>query len=96
LEIKLRRGENAWTSWEKVIKEQRRKTCLNDEDWRIIQGIGKGLGRSDRNEQHKILELAQRHLSGAGETARQQADSKAKMWSYLGFLGGMAIVIFIM
>jgi len=96
LEDKVRSGENALSAWEKVIQEQRRKFCLNEEDWRIIKGIGKGLGRSDRSEQHKILELAQKQLSHADENARQQVDSKAKMWSYLGFLGGMTVVIFIM
>ncbi|NLI91869.1 MAG: stage III sporulation protein AB [Peptococcaceae bacterium] len=96
LEQYLRRGENAWTSWEKACKEQQKKTCLLDEDWGIIRGIGKGLGRSDRCEQHKNLELAQKQLAHADEKARLQADSKAKMWSYLGFLGGMVIVIFIM
>jgi stage III sporulation protein AB len=96
LERRLRKGENAWSSWEKVSNEQRKRCCLTEEDWKIIRGIGKGLGRSDRHEQHKILELAQRHLSNVDEKARQQADSKAKMWSYLGFLGGMAMVIFIM
>lgn len=96
LEEKLRRGENAARAWERSIQEERKKTCLSEEDWRIIKEIGKGLGRSDRNEQHKQLELVQKHLASIDENARQQADRKAKMWSYLGFLGGMAVVIIIL
>ncbi|RNC29270.1 MAG: hypothetical protein AWM53_00623 [Candidatus Dichloromethanomonas elyunquensis] len=96
LELCLRKGENSWTSWEKACKDHQRKTCLQDEEWGIIRGIGKGLGRSDRNEQHKILELAQKQLHNTDEKARLQVESKAKMWSYLGFLGGMVIVICIM
>lgn len=96
LELELKNGNTILTTWDKVIKEQQKKFSLHDEDWRIVKGIGKGLGRSDRSEQHKILELAKRQLTQADETARQQVDSKAKMWSYLGFLGGMTVVIFIM
>ncbi|RJE48376.1 MULTISPECIES: stage III sporulation protein AB [unclassified Dehalobacter] len=96
LEEKIRAGENASQAWKKSIEMHRRKTCLTDDDWLVISGISQGLGRSDRNEQHKQLELVQRHLAGVDEKARQQAESRAKMWSYLGFLGGIAAVIMIM
>jgi stage III sporulation protein AB len=92
-EEKLRKGENASLTWETTIGEQRKNTSLADEDWKIIREIGKGLGRSDRTEQHKQLELAQKHLSLIDQQVSQQADKKAKMWSYLGFLAGMALVI---
>ncbi|NLL53161.1 MAG: stage III sporulation protein AB, partial [Peptococcaceae bacterium] len=54
------------------------------------------LGRADRNEEHKHLELGQKHLMTLYEKTRSQADLKAKMWSYLGFLAGLAIAIVIM
>ncbi|HHV63632.1 MAG TPA: stage III sporulation protein AB [Peptococcaceae bacterium] len=92
-EEKLRKGENAASAWESTICEQKIKTCLTEDDWKIIKEIGKGLGRSDRNEQHKQLELAQKHLSLIDNQVSQQAEKKAKMWSYLGFLGGLAVVI---
>ena len=96
LETKLRAGANAASAWESVIQHQRKKFSLLEDDWKIIKSLGKGLGRSDRNDQHKQLELVQRHLNSIAERARENAESKAKMWSYLGFLSGMAIVIFIM
>lgn len=96
VEEKLRKGDNALRAWEISYQEQRKKTCLTDEDWKVIKEIGKSLGRSDRNEQHKQLELVQKHLASIDENVRQQADKKAKMWSYLGFLGGMTVVIIIL
>lgn len=96
LEEKIRNGENASSAWSGMCNEHQKKSCLADEDWKIVKGIGKGLGRSDRNEQHKQLQLVQTHLAVIDEKARQQVDSKAKIWSYLGFLGGIAVVIFIM
>lgn len=96
LELRLTERENALAAWEATINEQKGKTCLLEEDWKIIRSIGKGLGRSDRNEQHKQLELAIKHLTANEEKAGKQADGQSKMWSYLGFLSGMAIVLFIM
>lgn len=95
VEEKLNRGENASTAWERSIREQQKQACLAEEDWKIIKSIGHSLGRSDRNEQHKHLQLGQKHLETVYEKARNQAGQKAKMWSYLGFLGGIAVVIFI-
>lgn len=95
LEAEIKAGANASTAWGKCIHEQRNKSCLLDDDWKVIQAIGQGLGRSDRNEQHKQLELGQRHLLAIDEKARQQVEGKAKMWSYMGFLCGMVIVIMI-
>jgi len=95
LEEQVKRGESASHSWEKNVVELRRMTCLEEEEWKVIKDLGKELGRSDRSEQHKHLELVQKHLAALWERARAQADSKAKMWSYLGFLGGAAMVIFI-
>ncbi len=96
LETRLTGGENAASAWESTIQKQWKQFSLLEDDWKIISSLGKGLGRSDRNEQHKQLELVQRHLSAVADRARDNAESKAKMWSYLGFLSGMAIVIFIM
>jgi len=96
LSERLSEGENVSTAWETTIREQRNKVCLTEEDWKIINNLGKWLGRSDRTEQHKHLELGQKHLAAACEKAGTHSDKKAKMWSYLGFLGGMALVIFIM
>lgn len=96
MEKRLKTGEKAAIAWEECIKAYKGNFSLTEDDWGIIRSIGKSLGRSDRNEQHKQLELAQKHLGSVDDKARQQADNKAKMWSYLGFLGGMAIVVFIM
>lgn len=94
LEERLKKGESAYSAWKNTITKQKRRFCLNSEDWKVILDIGKGLGRSDSKQQHKQLELAQKHLALNYENASYLAEKKAKMWSYLGFLGGMAVVIF--
>jgi stage III sporulation protein AB len=82
-------------AWLNTVQKLRNRFCLHDDDWKVIMDISKGLGRSDKAEQHKQLELAQKHLAAIKENAGEDADKKAKMWSYLGFLSGAALVILI-
>jgi stage III sporulation protein AB len=93
LERRLQGGEGANQAWKATINEHMKNFCLKPEDWLVIQDVGKGLGRSDRNEQHKQIELVKQQVSMLKEQATQWTDKQAKMWSYLGFLGGVAGVI---
>jgi len=92
---RIQEGESAGTAWKTTTYNQASNFCLKPEDWQVIRDVGKGLGRSDRQEQHKQLELVQRQLSMTKEQAGLWADKQAKMWSYLGFLLGIAGVIFL-
>lgn len=95
LEQRLKEGEGASQAWKATINAQMKNFCLKVDDWQVIQDVGKGLGRSDRHEQHKQIELAKQQISMIKEHATLWADKQAKMWSYLGFLGGIAGVIFL-
>ncbi|ADY56212.1 Sporulation stage III protein AB [Syntrophobotulus glycolicus DSM 8271] len=95
LEKQLLKGENMRTAWLDTTKKLRSRFCLSEDDWKVIMDISKGLGRSDKAEQHKQLALAQKHLEAIKESAGEDAEKKAKMWSYLGFLSGAALVILI-
>lgn len=88
-------GEGAWSAWKATVSNQNKNFCLKPEDWLVILDVGKGLGRSDRPEQHKQLELVQKQLGQLREQAAAWAEKQAKMWSYLGFLVGVAFVIFL-
>lgn len=88
-------GEGAWSAWKATVANQTGNFCLKQEDWLVVLDVGKGLGRSDRQEQHKQLELVQKHLGQLREQAASWAERQAKMWSYLGFLVGFAVVIFL-
>lgn len=92
---RLHRGEGAHEAWNKTIAAQRNNFCLKQEDWQVIKDIGKGLGRSDRQEQHKQIELVRQQIALLKEQAALWSDKQAKMWSYLGFLGGIAGVLFL-
>jgi len=93
LQGRLQRGESANTAWKETIVSQNPHFCLKQEDWQVISDVGKGLGRSDRTEQHKQLELIQRQLALMKDQSGAWSEKQAKMWSYLGFLCGIAGVL---
>lgn len=93
LQLRLQRGESANTAWRDTALAQDSLFCLKPEDWKVISDVGKGLGRSDRQEQHKQLELIQRQLTLIKDQAGAWSEKQAKMWSYLGFLCGIAGVL---
>ncbi|HWQ72252.1 MAG TPA: stage III sporulation protein AB [Desulfitobacteriaceae bacterium] len=95
LRDRVQAGESAGQAWENTIKNQQKKFCLKKEDWQVIGDVGKGLGRSDQAQQHKQLELVRRQLVTVKEQAVIWAEKQAKMWSYLGFIAGIAGVIFL-
>lgn len=89
----IEKGEAAWPAWKKTVANQNSNFCLKKEDWLVILDVGKGLGRSDRQEQHKQLDLVQKQLIVLRDQAAAWAEKQAKMMSYLGFLFGFAVVI---
>lgn len=93
LQERLQRGESASSAWKDTVLAQIAHFCLKQEDWQVIRDVGKGLGRSDRQEQHKQLELVQRQLALVKDQAEIWSEKQAKMWSYLGFLCGIAGVL---
>lgn len=93
LKERLLNGESAAVAWKGAIRSQKGQFALNKEDWLVVQDVGKGLGQSDCQQQHKQLELVQRQLTLLQEQAGVWAEKQGKMWSYLGFLCGLAVVI---
>lgn len=95
LEERLQKGEGAYEAWNATIAQQMKIFCLKPEDWQVIKDVGKGLGRSDGQEQHKQIELVKQQIALIKEDASEWSEKQAKMWSYLGFLGGIAGVLFL-
>ena len=93
LQKRLQQGESASFAWKETIQSQTKNFCLKAEDWQVIGDVGKGLGRSDSREQHKQLELVQRQIALMKDQAGLWSEKQAKMWSYLGFLCGIAGVL---
>ncbi|MCL1919060.1 MAG: stage III sporulation protein AB [Peptococcaceae bacterium] len=89
----LEGGGQIESTWREVVEQQRRLFYLTEEDWLLVNRLGECAGRTDRHEQHKQVMLIRNQVQTLEESQRQTAERQARMWSYFGFLGGIAVVI---
>jgi stage III sporulation protein AB len=59
----------------------------------LVNRLGECVGRTDRHEQHKQLMLIRNQIQSLYESQQTDTERQARMWSYFGFLGGIAVVI---
>jgi stage III sporulation protein AB len=79
-------------SYEKALKEYQ-GLGLTPRDREIIGGIGKLLGTADSESQIAGLALYKSELDSAFEAAHDEYKKKSKLFSSLGLLSGVFIVI---
>jgi stage III sporulation protein AB len=80
-------------AWEKALKKFYRETSLLKSDLDILNNLGKALGRSDRQDQRRHLCLAGEQIALEAAKAEKEALTRVKLWNYLGFLGGLVIIL---
>lgn len=92
-ELMTMRGITAREAWETALKEYYPKSALNRSDRAILQELGNSLGISDREDQVKHLILAKEQLKLEQAKAEEDSLKNTKVYNYLGFLGGLTIVL---
>lgn len=86
-------GRTAGEAWLQALGEHYQRMALNAGDREILAAFGANLGASDRNDQIKHLRLAVTRLGVAAEAARRDGTVNARLWQYLGVLGGTALAL---
>lgn len=92
-ELKTMSGLTAAEAWEKSLKNYYPGTALRPQDLSILRSLGASLGISDREDQIKHLHLTIEQLTAETGAAEDEAQRNVKLWSYLGFLGGLMAVL---
>lgn len=92
-ELKNMSGNTATEAWEKSLEAFYPTTALRPQDLMVLKSLGSSLGISDREDQIKHLHLAVEHLTAETRASEEEAARNVKLWSYLGFLGGLTIVL---
>lgn len=87
---------NACQAWEKAVRENIRKTALNNEDEKTLISFGKMLGNSDMEGQIKNIRLTLTQLKLQEQKAEESRKKNESMFKNLGILGGLAVVIILM
>jgi len=86
-------GCTAHEAWERALQKFYIRTALSKSDLSILSNLGKALGISDRQDQTRHLHLAIEHLGAEMISARNEASKYVKLCNYIGFLGGLVLVL---
>lgn len=86
-------GFTVWEAWGKALEIFSHQSALNKADLAILHNLGGVLGISDRQDRSKHLCLAREQLKIQVEKAEEEAAKNVKLWNYLGFLGGLVVVL---
>lgn len=93
VELAAMSGVSATEAWEKALAGYYPASALKPQDHSILISLGRSLGRSDCADQVKHLRLTMEQVAQEAANAEEEASRNVKMWSYLGFLGGLVIVL---
>lgn len=90
--IMKERNINAGEAWKKAL-ENNKNIYLDECDYEQLWDFGERLGKSDRLNQEKVLELEKEKLTIMEKKAREVAETRGKLYRSLGALTGAAVVI---
>lgn len=91
--LQEKRGATASEAWFEGIKALSGKVSLTEEERELLQVFGHGLGGSAKEEQVKNIDLTRKQLHQAEKAAEEEQIKNQRMWQYLGFCLGTAIVL---
>lgn len=94
--LRERNDMNAQEAWRESLGVMSLPAFLTPDDLKILENMGISLGMSDRENQLKQIQLVSKQLEFAVEEALEKRNSSERMWRYLGFLGGVVLVIFLL
>lgn len=92
-ELSKMEGATAREAWSSAVENFSKATILKKEDLKILQRFGTTLGISDREDQEKHIRLTKSQLKIAATNAETVARKSSAVYRYLGFLGGLFLVL---
>ena len=88
---KMKKNQNANIAWEEAIEES--NTNLNKEDRKTIKMLAKMLGQTDVEGQVSQIEVTEEFLEKQIQDAIRERQKNEKLYTRLGTIVGVAIVI---
>ncbi len=80
-------------AWERALAAADERSAWSEADVAALSRLGNALGRSDAGEQVRHIRMCVERLRALEEEARGEAGRQARMWLYLGFSLGVALVL---
>lgn len=92
-ELSTMSGVTAAEAWDKALRKYYPGTALKPGDLAVLHNLGASLGISDREDQIKHLHLAMEQIESETVGAEDESVRNVKLWRYLGFIGGLLVVL---
>ena len=86
-------GEGCAAALKAALADAEQRSAWVSADVQALEGLGRALGASDAADQVRHIALCVARLRAGAAQAAIQAERQARMWTYLGCLGGMALVL---
>lgn len=80
-------------SWRRALAEYMQTSTIGEENALILLRFGSSLGSSDLKQQNNNLKFTCANLDQALNRAKREKAAKAKIYRYLGFCAGLALVM---
>ena len=89
-------GLSASDCWERALDKNAPALDLSGDDLDLVKRLGHIWGKSDKSGQIRQVAFIQELLRQALREAQKAQQTNDKIWKYLGLLGGMTLVIFLL
>ncbi|MDQ7792999.1 MAG: stage III sporulation protein AB [bacterium] len=89
----LESGTPVSEAWIGAVEAFYPSSAWTGEDREAVASLAPVLGRSGREDQHRHLLLVRERLARQEAEARAQRDRYERLWSYLGALAGVGVVL---
>lgn len=86
-------GVTVGTAWEAALETLRAESVLPPADREILRQLGPFLDGTGKDDQHRSLVWVRQELEEALAQARADQEKNARLWRYLGFAAGAALVL---
>jgi stage III sporulation protein AB len=90
------RGLSARECWRKALKNNYDTLEFSRNGMELVDRLGLVWGKGDKSGQLKQIALIQELLRQALQEAQSEYHKNDKIWKYLGLLGGLTMVIFLL
>ncbi|NMB42029.1 MAG: stage III sporulation protein AB [Firmicutes bacterium] len=90
------KGLSAQECWKKALERNCDALQLSRNGMELVDRLGLVWGQCDKSGQLKQIALIQELLRQALEEAENEYHKNDKIWKYLGLLGGLTMVIFLL
>jgi stage III sporulation protein AB len=92
-ELKEKKGIPFRQIWEEAVKENLKKTTLNERDLRLLASLGSQLGYLDKSMQLKTIDLFLERMEEELVGQVQKAGEKVRLCKTLGLMAGIFLVV---